>query len=275
MAMRMPAGSGAPPGQRPDGPRPEPGYPAGTPGGYGTGPDRTYRGDSGGYPIDPLDPAYPVPGGRYPEEPSTGSYRRPAQEYDTGTGYPADPGYQDGPGGGDYRPGAATGYPDVPATGDYRTAQSGSHRRDPGDFPGEPAPVPLPRRSRPGRNTGMRTSTARTTTPATRMCRVPVTTAPRSPAATAVRRAATRVTPLSTLIPARRALRIIPAKRPPTTPGLIPRGRIMARAPSGMTRPTTPSRTTAVSPRNPSPMGPRPAITTAGNGDAIPAVIDG
>src|ERR1700722_2813588 len=60
VAMRMPAGSGAPPGQRPDGPRPEPGYPAGAPGDYGTGPGRTYRGDSGGYPVDPLDPAYPV-----------------------------------------------------------------------------------------------------------------------------------------------------------------------------------------------------------------------
>ena len=138
VAMRMPAGSGAPPGQRPDGPRPEPGYPAGAPGDYGTGPGRTYRGDSGGYPVDPLDPAYPVPGGRYQDEPSTGSYRGPAQEYDTGTGYPADPDYQDGPGPGDYRRGAATGYPDVPATGDYRAAQSGSHRRDPGDFPGEP-----------------------------------------------------------------------------------------------------------------------------------------
>ena len=50
--------------------------------------------------------------------------------------------------------------------------------------------------------------------------------------------------------------------------------RTMARVPSGMTQPTTPSRTMAVSPRNPSPMGPRPAIMTAGNGDAIPAVID-
>src|SRR5260370_1081479 len=48
VAMRMPAGSGAPPGQRPDGPRPEPGYPAGAPGDYGTGPGRTYHGGSGG-----------------------------------------------------------------------------------------------------------------------------------------------------------------------------------------------------------------------------------
>jgi hypothetical protein len=116
MAMRMPAGSGAPPGQRP-------------------GP--AYRADSGGYPIDPLDPAYPAPAARYPDEPSTGSYRRPAQEYGTGTGYPAEPEYQEDPAAGGYRRGAA-GYPDVPATGDYRTAQSGSHRREPGDFPGEP-----------------------------------------------------------------------------------------------------------------------------------------
>ena len=73
MAMRMPAGSGAPARQRPDGP------PA-------RGPERAYGGDSGGYPIDPLDPAYPVPAARYPDEPSTGSYRRPAQEYGPGAG---------------------------------------------------------------------------------------------------------------------------------------------------------------------------------------------
>jgi hypothetical protein len=94
MAMRMPAGSGAPSGQRPDGPRPdlqrpdsprpEPGYPAGGPADYGTGPERSYGGDSGSYPIDPaydpLDPAYPVPAARYPDEPATGSYRRPAED---------------------------------------------------------------------------------------------------------------------------------------------------------------------------------------------------
>src|ERR1039458_4968247 len=72
VSMRMPAGSGAPPGQRPDGPRPEPAYPAGAPGDYGTDPSRAYPGDSGGYPVDPLDPAYPLPETRYPEEPSTG-----------------------------------------------------------------------------------------------------------------------------------------------------------------------------------------------------------
>ena len=81
--------------------------------------------------------------------------------------------------------------------------------------------------------------------------------------------------PSSTPIPARRAMRIIPAKRPPTTRGLIRPGRIMARATSGMTPPTTPWRATTVSPRNPSPMGLPPAIATPGNGDAIPAVIDG
>jgi len=143
MAMRMPAGAGAPPGQRPDGPRPgeprpEPGYPAGAPRDYGAGPGPAYRGDSGGYPIDPLDPAYPAPAARYPDEPSTGSYRRPPQEYGTGTGYPAEPGYQEDPAAGGYRRGGGAGYPDVPAAGDYRTAQSGSHRRGPGDFPGEP-----------------------------------------------------------------------------------------------------------------------------------------
>src|SRR5580693_3573601 len=88
MAMRMPAGSGAPPSQRPDGPRqdgprpggqrpdvprPDPGYPAGGPADYGTGPERSYGGDSGSYPIDPLDPAYPVPAARYPDEPATGT----------------------------------------------------------------------------------------------------------------------------------------------------------------------------------------------------------
>jgi hypothetical protein len=138
MAMRMPAESGGPPGQRPDGPRPERGYPAGALGDYGTGPGRTYRGDSGGYPIDPLDPAYPVPEARYPEEPSTGAYRRPPQEYGTGPGYPADPGYQEGPASGGYPRGGAAGYPEPPATGDYRGGQSGSHRRDAGDFPSDP-----------------------------------------------------------------------------------------------------------------------------------------
>jgi len=136
MAMRMPSGSGAPPGPRPDGP--EPAYPAGAPGDYGTGPARTYRGDSGGYPVDPLDPAYPVPDARYQEEPSTGAYRRPDQDYGTGPGYPAEPGYQEGTATGDYRRGGAAGYPDPPATGDYRGGQSGSHRRDRGDFPGDP-----------------------------------------------------------------------------------------------------------------------------------------
>ena len=104
-----------------------------------TGRGRT-RADSGGYPVDPLDPAYPVPPDRYQEEPSTGSYRRPAEEYGTGTGYPAEPGYQDVPATGDYRRGGAAGYPDMPATGDYRSGQSGSHRREPGDFPGAPRP---------------------------------------------------------------------------------------------------------------------------------------
>jgi hypothetical protein len=155
VAMRMPAGSGAPPGQRadgprpdgprpegprPEGPRPEPAYPAGAPGDYGTGPGRTYGGDSGGYPVDPLDPAYPVPAARYQEEPSTGAYRRPDQDYGTGPGYPAEPGYQEGPASGDYRRGAAAGYPDPPPAGDYRGGQSGGHRRDPGDFPGDPRP---------------------------------------------------------------------------------------------------------------------------------------
>src|SRR5580693_7852868 len=168
MAMRMPAGSGAPPPQRPDGPsqdgprqdgprqdgprqdgprpggqrpaapRPEPGYPAGDPADYGTGPERGYGGDSGAYPIDPLDPAYPVPAARYPDEPATGTYRRPAQEYGPAAGYPADPGPASSPASGEYRRAGAPGYHDLPATGDYRSGQAGSHRRDPGDFPGDP-----------------------------------------------------------------------------------------------------------------------------------------
>jgi hypothetical protein len=140
MAMRMPDGSGAPSGQRPESPRPDlqrPNGPRPEPG-YGTGPERTYRGDSGSYPIDPLDPAYPVPASGYPDEPATGSYRRPAQEYSPGPGYPADPGYTGSPATGDYRRGGEGGYPDLPATGDYRSGQSGSHRRDPGDFPSDP-----------------------------------------------------------------------------------------------------------------------------------------
>jgi hypothetical protein len=137
MAMRMPAGSGVPPGQRPDGsrpdgPRPDVQRPD------GPHPERTYGGDSGGYPIDPLDPAYPVPAARYPDEPSAGSYRRPPQEYGPGAGYPADPGYSGSPATGDYRRAGAGGYQDLPATGDYRSGQSGSHRRDHGDFPGPP-----------------------------------------------------------------------------------------------------------------------------------------
>ena len=152
MAMRMPAGSGAPSGQRsdgprpdlqrPDSPRPESGYPAGGPADYGTGPERSYGGDSGSYPIDPaydpLDPAYPVPAARYPDEPATGSYRRPAEEYGPAAGYPADPGYTGGPAAGDYRRPETAGYHDLPATGDYRSGQSGSHRRGPGDFPSDP-----------------------------------------------------------------------------------------------------------------------------------------
>jgi hypothetical protein len=148
MAMRIPAGSGAPPGPRPEGsrpggPRPEPGYPAGGPADYGTGPERSYGADSGSYPIDPLDPAYPLPAARYPDEPGTGSYRRPAQEYGPAAGYPADPGYTGSPAAGspaagDYRRGGAAGYHDLPATGDYRSGQSGSHRREPGDFPSDP-----------------------------------------------------------------------------------------------------------------------------------------
>ena len=151
MAMRMPA-SGAPSGQRPDGPRPdlqrpdsprpEPGYPAGGPADYGTGPERSYGGDSGSYPIDPaydpLDPAYPVPAARYPDEPATGSYRRPAEEYGPAAGYPADPGYAGGPAARDYRRPETAGYHDLPATGDYRSGQSGSHRRGSGDFPSDP-----------------------------------------------------------------------------------------------------------------------------------------
>ena len=136
MAMRMPAGSGAPSGHRPDGsrpdgPRPDMQRPD------GPRPERSYGGDSGAYPIDPLDPAYPVPAARYPDEPATGAYRRPAQEYPA-AGYPADPGYTGSPAAGDYRRAGAPGYHDLPATGDYRGGQSGSHRRDPGDFPSDP-----------------------------------------------------------------------------------------------------------------------------------------
>jgi hypothetical protein len=118
MAMRMPDSP------RPDGPHPDV-----------QRPERTYGGDSGGYPIDPLDPAYPVPAARYPDEPSTGSYRRPPQEYGPGAGYPADPGYSGSQATGDYRRAGTPGYQDLPATGDYRSGQSGSHRRDLGDFP--------------------------------------------------------------------------------------------------------------------------------------------
>ena len=145
MAMRMPPGSGAPPGQRPDGPReprPEPGYPAGAPRDYGAGPGPAYRGDPGGYPVDPLDPAYPAPAARFPDEPSTGSYRRPPQEYGAGTGYPAEPGYPEDPAAGGYQRGGEAGYTGVPATGDYRTAQSGSHRRPAGGYPDDPSSRP-------------------------------------------------------------------------------------------------------------------------------------
>ena len=274
VVMRMPAGSGAPPGQRPRAARSRgtrPGRPATT----ARARTRPTRASSGGYPVDPLDPAYPAPAARYQEEPSTGAYRSPAQEYETGTGYPAEPGYQEGPASGDYRRGGAAGYPDVPATGDYRSAQSGSHRREAGDFPGEPRRSRYPGDPAAGEYRDEDEHGRLRRSRATRTCPAPVTTARLRPAATAAPRADTRMTPLSVPIPASGALRIIPAKCPPTTRGLIPPGRIMARTPSGMTRPTTPSTTTTASPRNPSPMGARLAITTAGNGDAIPAVIDG
>ena len=280
MAMRMPAGSGARRGPRAR--RPAPDGRARTRGtrprrrGLRDGPSPHLPGESGGYPIDPLDPAYPVPAAGYPDEPSTGAYRRPAQGYGPGTGYPR-PGYPEGPAAADYRRAAAAGYQDPPATGDYRGGQSGSHRREPGDFPARPRPGPRATTgSPPRRSTAMRTRAAGTRP------RLPGRPGHRglprraSPGATAARRAAgTRVTPLTIPIPASRALRIIPAKRPATTPALIRPGRIMARARSGMTRLTTPWRATAVSPGNPSPMGARPAIPTTGNGDAIPAVIDG
>ncbi len=132
---RRPWPCGCLPGPGAPRPRPAPGRP---PAGRGPRPERGYGGDSGSYPIDPLDPAYPVPAARYPDEPATGTYRRPAQEYGPAAGYPADPGPPAA------RPAASTGTPGRPATttcppaGDYRSGQSGSHRRDPGDFPGDP-----------------------------------------------------------------------------------------------------------------------------------------
>ena len=146
--MRMPAGSGAPPASARMGRAPEPGYPAGAPGDYGTGPGRAYRGDSGGYPCDPLDPAYPVP--------AAGTGRAvnrlvppPGPGIRHGHGLSRDPGVPGQPGPGDYRRAGAPGYQDLPATGDYRGGQSGSHRRDPGDFPGHSRRVPRAPESRP------------------------------------------------------------------------------------------------------------------------------
>ena len=134
-------------------------------------------------------------------------------------------------------------------------AQSGSHRRDPGDFPGEPRDPGIPG-SRP--SITVRATTAGTGTPATRTSRRPAITAPPSPAATAGQRADTRLTPLSAPIPASRAMRSIRAKRPPASPGLIPPGQIMARALSGMTRPTTPLGDYAGEPEESFPYGPPP-----------------
>ena len=62
---------------------------------------------------------------------------------------PADPGYSESPATGDHRRAGAAGYQDLPATGDYRDGQSGSHRREPGDFPGPPEDRD-PRRARYG-----------------------------------------------------------------------------------------------------------------------------
>ena len=138
MAMRMPAGSGAPSGPAPGRlPRPATrqrperaaGLPAGTP--ADTPSTRSTR------------PIRSRPA-RYPDEPSTGSYRRPAQEYGPGAtaGGTARAATRTSPGTAgrrpDYRrPGTGPpGYQDVPATGDYRGGRSGSHRRDPGDLPG-------------------------------------------------------------------------------------------------------------------------------------------
>ena len=78
--------------------------------GYGSGPARTYRRDSAGYP-DPLSPDYPA---------------EQLADYRTGAGT------------GDFRAASDAGYPDVPVTGDYRRAEpegypeeasSGSYRR--------------------------------------------------------------------------------------------------------------------------------------------------
>jgi hypothetical protein len=128
--------------------------------GYGSGPARTYRRDSAGYP-DPLSPDYPAEqlddyrtgagtgdfraatDAGYPDVPVTGDYRRtgpePAypDEADSGAyrrggrsgGYPAAPGYPADPG---YPAGA-----DYPPEG-YRGETSGNHRRDSGGYPAAP-----------------------------------------------------------------------------------------------------------------------------------------
>ena len=78
----------------------EPGYPAAPPGGYGTGPARTYRGEPGDYPIDPLDPAYPVPAAGYPEDagrrvlPPPRAGARPGSGLPRGAGVPGRPGHR-------------------------------------------------------------------------------------------------------------------------------------------------------------------------------------
>jgi hypothetical protein len=127
-------------------------------GSAGTGPGRDYGRDSGGYPADPLSPAYPgepLPDYRddadsgafraagaepgYPDIPSTGDYRRvpdPAGYHEdspngayrgtgAGPGYPADRGYPDAPG---YP--AEPAYPDDPAPGDYRRGPAGPGYQD-------------------------------------------------------------------------------------------------------------------------------------------------
>ena len=168
VAMRRPAGAepaGAPRGESRSGA----GYPAAQ-GGYESG---SYRRDSSGFPAYPADPGYSpeagypsdpgYPGGPgypaepgYPDGPVTGDYRRepasPGGGYPDGPDYPDSPGYQDRAG---YPAGTGTtdtyrgqsgshrrdrgGYPDDPA--DYRPGQSGSHRRDQG-YPPEPAGYP-------------------------------------------------------------------------------------------------------------------------------------
>jgi hypothetical protein len=91
-------------------------------GDYRAGQSGSHRRDAGDFPGEPRRSRYPGEPDAYRGEPDAAEY---GDEDERGA-------YHD------------PGYPDVPGTGDYGTGPSGSHRRAPGGYPGDPAFHPYP-----------------------------------------------------------------------------------------------------------------------------------